>query len=137
MLSWNFADYFQGFPFYTHGKFAGGELSYQEDPKPLNMSKIGSRPLYNPGLVSESEKEELLFFVSQAKKEQIRVSRAGPEDALMYNTNAWPIFCFSSEVGVPFREGEEIDRNWALKTIPVSPRIKPSIVSGNMWDILF
>ena len=137
MLSWKFGDYFESFPYYAEGKLAFQGDKLWEDPLPFAREKIASLPLYNPSLIDEKQKEELLFFVDQAKKQQIKKYARNLEEAEQCNRNAWPIFCFSTKVGVPFREGEDLDVNHALEAICTQSAIKPDVTSANMGDLLF
>ena len=117
--------------FYQHseGKNFSRLLSF--DPDNNNVFAEGQRDevLYDRRLLGDTEREDLLFFVEEAKKAELKASGLSGSGAESIFRGAWAIFCFSTDILNPFRQGENLSRNQALVNIPLNPLVRPRATS--------
>ena len=135
MLDWTFSDYYGGLDFYVAGKPNNFKVSEDWETTQGISKKPKNTKLYNPSLISEEERNFLLFFIGEAKKHQGAIASSSEETRCCYD-NAWPIFCFSTDSGTSFRDGEPNNINWALYNIPGNALVRPRVTQTNMWDTL-
>ena len=138
MLSWKFGDYFVDMDFYQHsqGKNFNRLFNFNSDNNDVFAEGQKEEILYDRRLLADSERDDLLFFVEEAKKNELKASGLTDSGAENILKGAWTIFCFSTDILSPFRQGENLNRNQALVSTPLNPLVRPRVTSWSPWNNL-
>ena len=101
MLTRSLGDYFVSFDFYLN--FRQGDLVEELSPAGEERRRVSLGPWYGKKLheffpISQEEREEVLFFVNEAKNRQNKIEHS-PHT---YRESVWPVFCFSTRIDEPF-----------------------------------
>ena len=124
--------------FYQHpeGKKFNRLFSFNSETNSVFAENQREEALYDRRLLADTGRDDLLFFVEEAKKAELKTSGLSGFEAESILRGAWAIFCFSTDILSPFRQGENLNRNQALVNIPLNPLVRPRATSWSPWNNL-
>lgn len=134
VLNRTIGDCFVSPSFYLN--FRQGDLVEEFSPAGEERRRDLLGPWYGKKLqeffpISEQEREEVVFFVNEAKNRQNKIETSPHK----YRESIWPVFCFSTRVDEPFRgiEGNS-DVNGVLLQVLRSPRTVEDVTFSSYFD---
>ena len=116
--------------------FRQGDLAEEFSPAGEERRKALLGPWYEKKLyeffpISQEEREEVLFFVNEAKDRQNK-TEPSPDN---YRESIWPVFCFSTRIDEPFAGiGGNADVNGVLLQVLRSPRTVEDVTASSYFD---
>ena len=136
VLSRTIGDCFVSLDFYLN--FRQGDLAEEFSPAGQERRKNLLGPWYEKKLyeffpISEEEREEVFFFVSEAKARQNKVYPSLHN----YRESVWPVFCFSTRIDEPFRGlSGNTDANGVLLQVLRRARTVEDVTVSSYFDRL-
>lgn len=134
MLHKSLGDCFVSLDFYLN--FRQGDLveefsSAGEERRKTSLGAWYEKKLYEFFPISQEEREEVIFFVNEAKDRQNRLVQSPHR----YRDNVWPVFCFSTRIDEPFAGiAGNADVNGVLLQVLRSSRTVEAVTFSSYFD---